>query len=93
MIKTAYLEIRRQHSRGSSSNMFGGPDTYVSVQIVPKGIVKLKCLNISVAQKRGITIKYFGEGYSKHRGPSSSLGKAIRQAKEYIKKINKEGKV
>lgn len=61
-MKEAYVEIRGQHSRGSSANQFGGPDTYVAVQIVPEGQEPLTVLNRYHAAKRGIEIKYFGEG-------------------------------
>ena len=32
---------------------------------------------------RGIGIRYFGDGYSRHKGPKSQLGRAIRAAREY----------
>ena len=81
---TYHLEIRSQHSLGSSSTRFGGPDTYVAVQVVPEGATPLQSLQEHAAVKRGITIKYFGEGYSKHLGPRSMLGKALAKAKAYI---------
>ena len=84
MQTTAYLEIRRQHSVGSSNGRFGGPDTYVTVQIVPEGVAKLTQLKRSVAEKRGIELVHFGEGYSKHRGSRSALGRAILAAEEFV---------
>ena len=87
-MKTAYVEIRGQHSRGSSSNQFGGPDTYVAVQVVPDGVERLKALNRKLAEQRGIEIIVVGEGYSKHDGPRSSLGKAIARAEEIADEIN-----
>lgn len=84
--KSYYLCIRSQHSRGSTANRFGGPDTYVAVQIVPEGVTPLQSLQEQAAKKRGITIKYFGEGYSKYTGPRSSLGQAIEAAKAWIVK-------
>ena len=84
----AIVEVRSQHSRGSSSGKFGGPDTYVSVQIVPEGVKPLACLNYSVAAKRGIKIEYCGEGYSRNSGPHSALGKALAAAKIRAAKLN-----
>lgn len=84
--RRAYLEIRSQKAVGSWPKQ--GPDKYVAVQIVPDGVKPLQALNQSVAKKRGITIEYFGEGYSRNDGPASSLGKAIAAAKERVRKIN-----
>ena len=82
---TYYLEIKSQHSVGSGgAGKFGGPDTYVAVQIVPQGESPLASLQRRAAKRRGIVIKYFGEGYASHRGPRSMLGKAILAAREYI---------
>ena len=78
------LEIKGQPPKHGRSG-FGGPDTYVAVQEVPKGASPLKALNASVAKKRGIRIRYFGEGYSKNRGPNSKLGRAIAEARAYIR--------
>lgn len=77
------LEVRSQKSKGSSKG-FGGPDTYVAVQIVPEGVEPLRALNQDVAKKRGITIERFGEGYSRYSGPRSRLGRALAAAKEFI---------
>jgi len=78
------LQIRSQHSRGSSAHKFGGPDTYVAVTIAPEGVEVPKCLNRRVLDKRGIQIKYFGEGYSQHSGARSALGQSIAAAKTFI---------
>jgi hypothetical protein len=88
-VKKAYIEIRSQHSRGSSANMFGGPDTYVAVQVVPEGVDRLRCLNSTVAANRGIKIIYCGEGYRKNCMTSRSmLGRAIDKAESIANKIN-----
>ena len=85
-MKTAYVEIRGQHSL--DERWQGGPDTYVAVQIVPDGVERLKTLNRKIAERRGIEIRRIGEGYSEHRGPKSSLGKAIARAEKIAQEIN-----
>ena len=85
---TAHVEIRSQHSRGGGNGSFGGPDTYVAVQVVPAGFDPLKTLNRSVAAKRGIKIIHCGEGYSEHQGPRSMYGKALAEARQIADKIN-----
>lgn len=79
---TAIVCVRSQHSVGSSSGGFGGPDRYVAVQIVPPGVEPLQCLRRDVARKRGIELRYCGEGYWKNDGPRSMLGKALATAHE-----------
>lgn len=87
-IKTAYVEVRSQHSVGGSKG-FGGPDTYVAVQIVPPGVARLRALQRHVAIARGITIKYFGEGYSKNQATERSmLGRALARARGYADRYN-----
>lgn len=82
---TYHLEIRSQHSVGAGgAGKFGGPDRYVAVQIVPDDATPLKSLQQYAARKRGITIKYFGEGYAAHQGPRSMLGQAIAAAERFI---------
>jgi hypothetical protein len=81
----AFFETRSQRSRHSHGKVFGGPDTYVAVQIVPEGVEPLDSLQRAAAKRRGIQLLYFGEGYRQHDGPSSRLGKAIAQAKTFIK--------
>ena len=90
MRRKAFVEVRSQHSRGSSSNTFGGPDTYVAVQIVPAGVERLKVLNSKFADQRGIEIIHCGEGYRNHSGPKSSLGKSLAKAERIAKEINDE---
>jgi len=86
---TAYLEIRSQHSRGSSGGGFGGPDTYVAVQIVPAGVTKLTALNRQAARKRGINIIYCGEGYYRRQATERSmLGQALAKARKLVLLIN-----
>jgi hypothetical protein len=87
--RQAFVEIRSQHSRGSSSNTFGGPDTYVTVQIVPEGQTRLRCLNYKHAKKRNIRLLYCGEGYSKNQATERSmLGAAIKKAEDLANDIN-----
>lgn len=87
-MKTAHLEIRSQHSRGGSRG-FGGPDTYVCVQIVPENSTPLTYLNRKVAEKRGIKLIHFGEGYSNRKETSRSmLGSAIQNGKAFVQKYN-----
>jgi len=87
----AIVEVRSQKSVGSGSG-FGGPDTYVAVQIVPDGVAPLKVLNSKVASIRGIEIKYFGEGYSKNTGLRSAYGQACAKAEFFAAKFNSEHK-
>ncbi len=90
-MKTAYIEIRSQGSRGGNNNKFGGPDTYVAVQIVPEGVEPLKCLNQFAAKKRGIEILYCGEGYyNRQQTTRSMLGKALAKARQIAEEINNE---
>lgn len=87
----AYVEIRSQHSRGGSGTRFGGPDTYVAVQIVPDNATRLRCLNQTAAKRRGIEIQYFGEGYSNRRKTANSaLGQAIAAAEEFAAEFNRQ---
>jgi hypothetical protein len=76
--------IRQQRSRGSSANTFGGPDTYVAVTAAPDGVEVPYTLNTDVLKKRGIKLIHFGEGYSKHWGPRSALGRAFQAAHDYV---------
>ena len=88
-MKTAFVEVRSQHSKGSSSSRFGGPDTYVMVQVVPDGVEPLSCLNHRVAKKRGIELIYCGEGYSNRQETTRSmLGGALAEAKRIANEIN-----
>ena len=77
------LETRKQPVKKGSSQ-FGGPDTYVCVQVVPDGITPLIQLNQTIAGKRGIALYFFGEGYAAHDGPDSKLGKALAAAQRFI---------
>lgn len=84
----AYVEIRSQHSRGSVANRFGGPDTYVAVQVVPEGAERLRVLRRDLAERRGIRIEYCGVGYREHTGPRSALGRALAEARGLADRIN-----
>ena len=78
------------HSRGSSSGRFGGPDMYVTVQVVPEGAAPLRVLNRRVAEIRGIELIYCGEGYSsRQKTERSMLGSALARACEIADEINK----
>jgi hypothetical protein len=92
MTVTAYVEVRSQSPKGSSSGGFSGPDTYVAVQVVPEGVTPLTTLNRNVASKRGIKIIYCGEGYSNRQAtPRSMLRQAKAEAQQIAEKINNEG--
>ena len=87
--RIATVETRSQHSRGSSAHRFGGPDTYVAVVIAPVGVEMTHALRSDIAAKRGVTIKYFGEGYSRHCDTSRSmLYRAIANASAFAARIN-----
>jgi hypothetical protein len=80
------LHVKSQRSRGAGGpGKFGGPDTYVAVTIAPDGAEVPAFLNRHVLARRGITIKYFGEGYRSHDGPRSALGQAIARARQFIR--------
>lgn len=83
--KTYKVCIRSQHSRGGGAGKYGGPDTYVAVQVVPAGAEPLTHLRQDVARRRGIKICYFGEGYAAHTGPTSALGRAIAAAEAFAR--------
>jgi len=89
--RTAYVEIRSQSAKGTWPAQ--GPDTYVTVQVVPEGVKPLKVLNRSVAVKRGIKLIYCGEGYSTRcETTRSALGAAISEANQIAKRINEENR-
>lgn len=84
------VHTRSQHSNGSSAHQFGGPDTYVAVTIAPEGIAVPYVLRRDVLAKRGIKIRYFGEGYKEHSGPRSMLGRAITAAERFIEEAEEK---
>ena len=89
-MKRAYVEIRRQHARGTWPAQ--GPDTYVAVQVVPEGVERLKVLNRRVAADRGIEIHHFGEGYSMRQATTRSmLGRAKMEAETFAAAVNESG--
>jgi len=89
--KKAVVEVRSQHSRGSSGSKWGGPDTYVAVQIIPDGVARLRYLNRSVAARRGIEIIYCGEGYQdRQKTTRSALGAALAKAHKIADEINNQ---
>jgi hypothetical protein len=67
--------------------MFGGPDIYFAVQVVPEGVERLKALNRRVAAQRGIEIVFCGEGYSRRQ---ETMRSAYRQAEAKAVKIADE---
>lgn len=81
----AIIETRSQSPAGVFPAQ--GPDTYVAVQIIPPYVPALKCLREDLAERRGIKIKYFGDGYSRHSGPKSKLGKALRKAEKFSERF------
>ncbi len=83
---TAYLEVRTQSARGQWPSQ--GPGMYVAVQIVPEGVERLKVLRHDVAAKRGIEIRWIGEGYYNRTGPRSSLGIAVAAGEELVAQLN-----
>ena len=88
-MKTAYIEVRSQKSIGSGSGRFGGPDSYVMVQVVPEGVERLKSLQHRAAENRGITLHYIGEGYSCNKSTTRSMmGRALAEAKVLADNIN-----
>lgn len=78
------VHVRSQHSKGSSNGQFGGPDTYVAVTMAPDNAEVPRALNQTILQRRGIKIRYFGEGYSQHRGSRSKLGRAVAWASTFV---------
>jgi len=86
----AEVHVRSQHSRGSSAHTFGGPDTYVAVTVAPDDAVVPRVLNEKILRKRGIKIRYFGEGYKEHDGPRSMLGMALARAHAFARAVNEK---
>jgi len=85
--KQVNIHTRSQHSRGSSAHRFGGPDTYVAVTITPAGVLVPYVLRKDVLTRRGIEIRYCGEGYSRHSGPRSMLGQAYSLAQQIAAEV------
>lgn len=86
--RIAQVHIRSQRSVGSSAHRFGGPDMYVAVTVAPAGVEVPRVLRRDILARRGIEIKYFGEGYSKNAGPRSMLGRALLAAEQFARSIN-----
>lgn len=81
--------VRSQKSKGGNAYTFGGPDRYV-VAIVRRADGEPPALHpISEAniRKYGWEVRRCGEGYSKHSGPRSALGKAIAWAEQIKREI------
>jgi hypothetical protein len=79
-IKQVHVRSKRA-LKGRSG--WSGPDTYVAVTIAPEGVNVPYTLNRSVLSKRGIGIKYFGDGYSDHTTMRSALGRALAAARAF----------
>ena len=78
------IVTRSQHSVGSSSNTFGGPDRYVAAVVRPAdsepvGTHPLSTHNI---RRYGWEVISCGEGYSRHTGPRSMYGMAVARAEQ-----------
>ena len=83
---------RSQHSYGSSANMFGGPDCYVSLIIRPENSepVGRHPLSRHNVKRFGWQEIVAGSGYSDHSGPRSSLGKAWAFAEAEAERLGAE---
>ncbi len=83
----ARVEIRSQPTKGSWPRR--GPDTYVTVQVIPDGATPLTVLNRKNATDRGIRLLHCGEGYKDRcKTDRSALGSAIRLAEALADAIN-----
>ncbi len=83
----AFLETRQQPTKGSFPRQ--GPDTYVSVQVVPHGVEPLTTLNREAAKRRGIKLLYCGEGYStRQKTGRSMLSAALEEGQRIVDLIN-----
>jgi hypothetical protein len=85
--RIAQVHTRSQHSKGSSRSRFGGPDTYVAVTIAPAGVAVPYTLRRDVLAKRGVEIRYFGQGYRQYSGPRSALGQALAAAQRFAESV------
>jgi hypothetical protein len=72
--------VERTQQASVGRHGFGGPDTYVAVVVAPDGVTIPKVMNRDVLESRGIRMIHCGEGYAKHRGAGSALGRALRKA-------------
>ena len=87
---TATAEIRQQPTKGRWPRQ--GPDTYVMVQVIPRGATPLVALNRHNAALRGIKLVYCGEGYAlRQQTNRSMLGAALEKAKRLTNLINTIG--
>ena len=77
------LRVRSQKSVGAGNGKFGGPDRYICVLWSAQDVEYPYNTNQAVLAKRGISCKYFGEGYSRSSGPRSALGRALAEAKAF----------
>lgn len=72
-----YFRVTRgQHSRGSSANTFGGPDTYMAVVVVPDDVEFNEGrtpLNKRLLESKGIRVYHCGEFYHDHTSDRSRL--------------------
>ena len=73
----------RSHRARCGRGGFHGPDCHVVVTVAPLDAVVPYQLRADVLAKRGITLRYFGEGYRDHAGPRSRLGRALAAAEAF----------
>ena len=79
--------LLRQQSPKKGKSKFAGPDTYVALVRVPAGVPfnpTKTPLQVQRLRAKGIEVTYCGEGYGRHTGPRSALGRAIARAYEMM---------
>ena len=81
---TYQIVTRSQHSRGSRSGRFGGPDQYMAVLVIPEGVTSPYALRADSLRKRGIEFHYVGEFYGKSTGPRSRYAQCAAEARELV---------
>ncbi len=87
-----YVCERSQHAKkGVSGN--SGPDVYVMLVGVPEGCAFDEYrtpLHRDRLRRKGFFLKWIGEGYSRYRGPKSSLGKAWERANDLMDSLDSQ---
>ena len=71
---------RRQHAKTGRSG-WQGPDSYIAVTSRDPN-------SPLYSLGRNIWWWHFGEGYLKNQGPKSSLGQAMAEAEEFVKRFS-----
>ena len=77
------IHVKSQHRRGASANIF------VAVTITPKGVKVPHILRSDILRKRGIGLRYFGEGHERHNRIEGTGGKPLCKD---CKRLDDEGK-